>query len=145
MTSILERHDKLLGMNLDENKLVWNGECPYCSSKQLLIHPIDISYQPHTINDYSDLPLDIRGYYSTLPNIVEAIIKCVSTNKDVVNNREYRDNNSHTIIVECISCKQCTDGFFSRTPEGVMRCSPDKTELKKYVSRLYGAEEVMRL
>lgn len=113
----------------------WNNECMQCKSKNLIIHPTNIVFQPHTINEYKDLPADVQKYFYHLPNIVEAILFLIKNNKE------------QDICVECIDCKTVTKNFWNERPDssGTNYAIPNRQKVKKYVEKLYGMSEAMRL
>lgn len=113
----------------------WNHKCIYCNSERLIIHATDIVYQPHTINEYKDLPKEVQNYFYHLPNIVEAIMLLIK------NNREDQ------IMIECIDCKTHVRNFWNERPDssGKNYAIPNKQKVKRYIEKLYGMSEAMRL
>ena len=129
-------YENLLSLE-DENKEEWNYQCPYCKSPSLLIHPVGVSYRPHTINTFSGLPDEVVAYLKSLPNIVNAVLKTLE-----------KDGSNRDVLVECLDCKTTTRGFWNAPPVVGKReknIHVNKTKLTKYLRKVYGVTEVMIL
>jgi glutaredoxin len=134
----LHVYDRLLDVkDVNKKDREWLCKCPYCKSEKMLISPIGIAYRQDSVDNFSDLPLPIRNYYKELPNIVEAVMRCVDMEKGT------------RFTVECLDCKQGLCDFYNEPPDngdGLHNISrPDKVKLHRYLVKFYGIEEAMRV
>ena len=128
-----DSYDRLLGVR-DDSEVEWKQECVYCRSKKLVIHPVGVVYQPHTISDYSDLPEGVQHHYAYLPNVYEAALQCLFD----------REPN---VLVECIECRQCVHGLANERPgNGGLgpKVVANRSKIKKYLQQLYGCGEELK-
>lgn len=130
MTHVFENHDKFLGVR-EENVEEFEWKCAYCSSNKLLFHPVGISYRPHTIHDFTDLPVRVAGYYQRLPNIVEATLRCVEGERNT------------SFLVECIDCHNIVRGLYNSRPNPTIhrRLRINKVVLRKYLNKIHGIDD----
>lgn len=135
MPSNIDNYDRLHGASPDENKEVWDMRCVYDGSKHLRIHPMNVSYNPHTISDYSDLPTDVANYYKSLPNVVDAILRIVDDKEP-----------SGFILIENVDTGRFVRGFMNRKEDGsLVKASPSRRKLKEYLNSFYGVDEALLL
>ena len=129
--SRVESYDHQQGVK-DLRVVDWNFKCVYCNSERLMIHPIGIVYRPHTITTFDDLPQNVRRYYENLPNVADAVIRCLEGERNT------------RIVVECMDCRTSINGFWNERPQLVNteRVVVDKSRLKKYLMKLYGVTEM---
>jgi hypothetical protein len=129
-----DSYDRLLGVR-DSTEVEWKQECIYCKSKKLVIHPLGVAYQPHTVDNYDDLPEEVRKYYAYLPNVYEATMQCLMEIEPKV-------------LVECMDCGQCISGLHNEKPEAFadrsVKVKPNRSKVKKYLQQLYGCGEELK-
>lgn len=124
---VVDSSDKL--RNIKDHTIVeWNFQCPYCQSKNLIIHPLGVPFRYHTLKN-DDVNQEAKDYYKSIPNIAEAVIMCV-------------DNKGEGILIECKSCKQSHQGFKNGFNEEAV---PNKTRLKRYLNNFYNIQEEFEL
>lgn len=133
--STLDAQDKMQGVGpvqVNENHASsWKHECIYCGSKNLEVSALNISYRPHQITDFSNLPEEIRKYYMNLPTIVQAVMKNLDSKND--------------IMIGCLDCNISSTGFCNREGDVIVEKKPNKAKLRKYLNNFYGVNIVMKL
>lgn len=129
--SRVESYDHQQGVK-DLRVTNWEFKCAYCGSERLLIHPVGIAYRPHTIEQFDDLPQEIRGYYKNLPHVADAVIRCLEGERNT------------RILIECMDCKTTVNTFMNKRPDitPTERVVVDKVKMKKYLIKLYGVDSI---
>jgi hypothetical protein len=130
--SAIDVYNRLSGEK-DMVKETWDAVCVRCSSSNLSFHPTEISFRPHNVHDFSDLPESVRPYFSKLPTIIDCILFAAGNEKGV------------GICVECLDCKDHVQGFYNKRNGSVISSVPNVQNLKKYIVKFYGYEEVLVL